>query len=622
MSTTPPPPTSPASKASVNPKTPSQRRPGGQADKGTPKQNDASPEKKGHQRRGSSSRGGAATTSSPAQDRRSSPAGAKAAAIPAQGTTDGLANLKNIISELKEAPSPSSNAAGSGGNSSGGSASHSPSRQRQSPHHQRKSSAGSQQMALPSFVVPPQQSGHPSSGLNPAAGGFQPGSLGPITDRLDEGLITPTATHFDLMTGMPSSPPGLANLRQQADNFGGAGAQRGVVGGFVNPQQQQSLSQQQHYLQLQQQQQAFQIQQMANIGAFGGSPGSNNQPRDEAAELMAEQLAIQQQLASLRVQQENLLARFGDMQANAAAGSSPESQAQPAANNTTPTRQHRRVNSQQQIGGAMGQFGIGGGAMGSFGAGVGGAGAAPAASGVQKGHGRRKSVNTSKGGSTSIGSLNQAFSFGAGSSASTTVNSGGAGQHSQSGSFSFPGAAGAAGALGQAVHINDGGDFGGSGGEDGSGRRGMGHQRRQSGSLSSLGGWQAVMSESNRQLGKYGIMLIRRLFTGQGVQANLAEAQSHLQQLGAYRASAGHARVPSFGMSTLGGGPGQLAMAGYGGGLPTLGQGGAAGGQQRKSLFAPYLPQASIPPLIAAGKLVVGTLRVVSCRDLPERGHS
>ncbi|KAH8927584.1 RNB-domain-containing protein [Atractiella rhizophila] len=36
----------------------------------------------------------------------------------------------------------------------------------------------------------------------------------------------------------------------------------------------------------------------------------------------------------------------------------------------------------------------------------------------------------------------------------------------------------------------------------------------------------------------------------------------------------------------------------------------AAGQPMRKSLFAPYLPQASIPPLLAAGKLVVGTLRV------------
>lgn len=61
-------------------------------------------------------------------------------------------------------------------------------------------------------------------------------------------------------------------------------------------------------------------------------------------------------------------------------------------------------------------------------------------------------------------------------------------------------------------------------------------------------------------------------------------------------------------MSTLGGGgPGQLAMAGYGGGVPQQQQGGQ---QMRKSLFAPYLPQASIPPLLAAGKLVIGVLRV------------
>jgi len=61
------------------------------------------------------------------------------------------------------------------------------------------------------------------------------------------------------------------------------------------------------------------------------------------------------------------------------------------------------------------------------------------------------------------------------------------------------------------------------------------------------------------------------------------------------------------------GGPGQLAMAGYGGGIPqpSVHQGGGGNNNQmRKSLFAPYLPQASIPPLLAAGKLVIGTLRV------------
>lgn len=41
-----------------------------------------------------------------------------------------------------------------------------------------------------------------------------------------------------------------------------------------------------------------------------------------------------------------------------------------------------------------------------------------------------------------------------------------------------------------------------------------------------------------------------------------------------------------------------------------LQQPGGQGGPQRKSLFAPYLPQASLPPLLTAGKLVVGMLRV------------
>jgi len=130
--------------------------------------------------------------------------------------------------------------------------------------------------------------------------------------------------------------------------------------------------------------------------------------------------------------------------------------------------------------------------------------------------------------------------------------------------------------------------------------------------MSSLGGWQAMSEFLSSFLpsDRRPRLTSLRRSTDQGVQANLAEAQSHLQQLAAYRASSGHSRVPSFGMSTLGGGPGQLAMAGYGGGLPQPGQGGQQ--QQRKSLFAPYLPQASIPPLLSANKLVIGMLRVVS----------
>lgn len=70
---------------------------------------------------------------------------------------------------------------------------------------------------------------------------------------------------------------------------------------------------------------------------------------------------------------------------------------------------------------------------------------------------------------------------------------------------------------------------------------------------------------------------------------DLAQAQAQLQQLSQFRASAGHTRVPSFGIPQVQGTPNQ---------------------QQRKSLFAPYLPAASIPPLLQTGKLVIGILRV------------
>lgn len=75
---------------------------------------------------------------------------------------------------------------------------------------------------------------------------------------------------------------------------------------------------------------------------------------------------------------------------------------------------------------------------------------------------------------------------------------------------------------------------------------------------------------------------------------DLAQAQAQLQQLSQFRASAGHSRVPSFGIQQLQSTPGNNNNQ----------------QQQRKSLFAPYLPAASIPPLLQTGKLVIGVLRV------------
>lgn len=114
-----------------------------------------------------------------------------------------------------------------------------------------------------------------------------------------------------------------------------------------------------------------------------------------------------------------------------------------------------------------------------------------------------------------------------------------------------------------------------------------------------------------------------------GIQGNngvfatdLAQAQAQLQSLQQFRAAAGghHHKMPSFSFPNML--PNMMAanMMGIGlGGINLLQQQQQqfqsqlqqqSNQPQRKSLFAPYLPQASLPPLLAAGKLVVGILRV------------
>ncbi|KAF5344108.1 hypothetical protein D9758_008896 [Tetrapyrgos nigripes] len=113
-----------------------------------------------------------------------------------------------------------------------------------------------------------------------------------------------------------------------------------------------------------------------------------------------------------------------------------------------------------------------------------------------------------------------------------------------------------------------------------------------------------------------------------GVQGNnafasdLAQAQAQLQSLQQFRAAAGghHHKMASFSFPNML--PNMMAanMMGMGlGGMNLLQQQQQqfqsqlqqqSNQPQRKSLFAPYLPQASLPPLLAAGKLVVGILRV------------
>ncbi|KAL0949499.1 hypothetical protein HGRIS_009553 [Hohenbuehelia grisea] len=108
---------------------------------------------------------------------------------------------------------------------------------------------------------------------------------------------------------------------------------------------------------------------------------------------------------------------------------------------------------------------------------------------------------------------------------------------------------------------------------------------------------------------------------GNAFASDLAQAQAQLQSLQQFRAAAGghHHKMASFSFPNML--PNMMAanMMGLGlGGFNIVQQQQQFQSQlqqqsnqpQRKSLFAPYLPQASLPPLLAAGKLVVGILRV------------
>lgn len=132
---------------------------------------------------------------------------------------------------------------------------------------------------------------------------------------------------------------------------------------------------------------------------------------------------------------------------------------------------------------------------------------------------------------------------------------------------------------------------------------GMGHSRSGSRSFES-GNWR-----SNGNGGAIG-----------GGVSDLASAQAQLQSLAQFRAAAGggHAKMASFSFpnmlpnllaaTTLQSPGGQSLWQQQQAFQMQLQQNSA--GPQRKNLFAPYLPQASLPPLLQAGKLVVGVLRV------------
>jgi hypothetical protein len=335
-----------------------------------------------------------------AGERRNS-GGARSNAVKKDSTkSEGLANLENLISELSTTPSthPTTNAPSSP-----------PTTTRDRRRKSSSSAAGA--ATIPKIVAPPPAPltslpllPTPSASLNPNAGGFKPNQLGVISDIANEGLVTPTASHFDLMTGRVHSPgrpivgagggvlpthnsrgsqqfsfpqsPSIIQqhqsmlqqqqqqmqlMQQQQYQLAQAQAQLqyltqdpasiaiAQMQAMQQQQQQQQQIQQQQLLQ-QQHQQQLQLQQQQQLrdqrrySLVGSNPNLMESPGD----LMAEQQAIQQQLEALRLQQDSLLTRFTEMQQQQAQNlqTSPRSNHQ-----SQPSLSHRRIQS-----GSMGSF--------------------------------------------------------------------------------------------------------------------------------------------------------------------------------------------------------------------------------------------------------------------------
>lgn len=286
------------------------------------------------------------------------------------------------------------------------------------------------------------------------------------------------------------------------------------------------------------------------------NPGGEN--RGQLPDLMREQLALQNQIEALQQQQQQLLQQ--QMASNQVMATLNNPQMGPGGRPNV----HRRIQSQQipsspigMVGGSFGSFNIPGiGFSAGLGGGVGLGVSGEDQQGVPRGHGRRHSVNVlNRGTPNTVQPFNQF------------------GQDGYDDGFVPPAAFG-------------------------------GHSRQASRADSTwrINGGAGAVGANN----------------GMG---DLAQAQAQLQSLQQFRAAAGghHQKMPSFSFPNML--PNVMAanMMGINAGGYNLLQQQHQQFQmqlqqqnqpQRKSLFAPYLPQASLPPLLAAGKLVVGILRV------------
>lgn len=296
--------------------------------------------------------------------------------------------------------------------------------------------------------------------------------------------------------------------------------------------------------------------------------------------LYAENLALQQQIELLQMQQQQLLQQQIQFNPSPALGGLPQQQQQQQQHRQGPSANrlgsHRRIQSHAPQSGPIGSFSTTGT---NFGPGA--LGAQQAASQFPRGHGRRHSVNILNKNIEAAPpppALDFAFSQNEISQQASAPSALGHFSHPsvQLSSLS-PEYLMAGGGLVNLAALQSGvGDL-----ADGFGGGGRGHGRTGSASWRINGAPPTL-----------------------GQTTDLAQAQAQLTSLNQFRAQAGmpgHGKTPSFGggfnPALLGGQMGQQMSS-------------PSGGMQRKALFGSYLPQASLPPLLAAGKIVVGVLRV------------
>lgn len=438
------------------------------------------------------------------------------------------------------------------------------------------------------------QSG-PKSTLNPNAGGFQPGALTSIMDVDSEVLITPTPGQLQFnLESIPrpvsNFPGGFMNEMGEDGSLGPGGTPAARAFALASGNQlasnqfaQQLLQQQRQQQQMQflngnfaptsmagltdlqatVHQQAMQVAQMqvalqAAAAAQAQQPPSafSNNPLDLMSPL-SESLQIQQQLELLRHQQEALMNRFGDLQTVPNPMRVPQPIHRRGQSVQLGTQPHSATSAHNQLAG-MGRFGLDN-LAGLSQSTLNPAGLTALANGARnpKGHGRRHSVQV-------------------GSNPNTPSNPASVEFTTNAAQFQFPNPNPSAGLSSYLTNpSNTELDFAFPGGFANTGHR-RGHSKASS--ISNIGGF--------------------NMDFGAQTSTDLNQAQMQLQQLAQFRAASGHTRVPSFGFQNpMNLGPGQT----------NFGQGNQ---QIRKSLFAPYLPQASIPPLLNAAKLVIGVLRV------------